>query len=132
MSMGSDEMPAKPKRELKMWLAVRQDITMSTGKFGAQAGHAFGRLYRQVTLADPARLDAYLADDEPKVTVKVKNEAALARVHEEAKSAGIPVELIRDAGRSELEPGTATVAAFGPAFREDLPAYLARLQVLKD
>lgn len=127
--------------ELKMWLVVRGDIqigfepppqglAMSLGKYGAQVGHAFGRLYTQSMVEKPDMHAAYLEANEPKITVKVKNEAALVRVEEEARALGIPCQLIRDAGRSELPPNTATVCAFGPARREEIGGYLKRLQLL--
>jgi PTH2 family peptidyl-tRNA hydrolase len=129
--------------ELKMWLVVRGDIqigfdptpvglAMSLGKYGAQVGHAFGRLYTQSITEKPEVHRAYLETNEPKVTVKVKNEAALIRVEEEARALGIPCQLIRDAGRSELPPNTATVCAFGPARREEIGGYLKRLQLLTE
>lgn len=43
----------------------------------------------------------------------------------------IPYYTVTDAGRSEVEPGTKTVCLFGPAYREELPPFLKRLQVLK-
>ncbi|RYF04790.1 MAG: aminoacyl-tRNA hydrolase [Oxalobacteraceae bacterium] len=122
----------EPTQELKMWVAVREDITMSRGKFAAQVGHAFGRLYLSASRLVPNQFQVYLEHNEAKITVKVKDEAALLRVAAEAKAFGVPCELIRDAGRSELEPGTATVCAFGPALREKIGPYLKRLQVLKE
>lgn len=123
-----------PKSELKMWLAVRQDLNLSAGKMAGQSGHAFGRLYRQnMTVSNlevRGRFELYLLDNEPKIVTKVASEAALLRVEEEAKKAGIPCELIRDAGRTEIETNTPTVCAFGPARREELPAFLKRLQLL--
>lgn len=119
-------------QEFKMWLVIRTDLPLSQGKMGAQVGHAFGRLYMEAAKLRPGIFEAYLTDNEPKITVKVSDEAKLRRVEMEAKAAGIPCQLIRDAGRSEVAPNTPTVCAFGPAYRDDLPPYLRRLQVLRD
>jgi PTH2 family peptidyl-tRNA hydrolase len=119
-----------PPEEYKMWLAVRQDIILSPGKFGAQIGHAYGRLYLQAFSETRADFLKYLANNEPKISVKVTSEAQLLRVEDEANRAGIPCQLIRDAGRSEIAAGTATVCAFGPALRSTLPPFLKRLQTL--
>ncbi|RYD64973.1 MAG: aminoacyl-tRNA hydrolase [Verrucomicrobiaceae bacterium] len=118
--------------ELKMWLVIRTDLTLTQGKFGAQVGHAFGRLYLHAARTVPALLSTYLADNEPKITVRVSSEAEMLRVEQEAQGAGIPCQLIRDAGRSEIEAGTITVCAFGPALRSGLPSFLKRLQLLKE
>jgi PTH2 family peptidyl-tRNA hydrolase len=121
-----------PSLEYKMWLVIRTDLPLSQGKMGAQVGHAFGRLYMEASKFRPGQFEAYLADNEPKITVKVSDEAKLLRVYLEAKAAGIPCQLIRDAGRSEIAANTPTVCAFGPSYRDDLPPYLRRLQVLRD
>lgn len=113
-----------------MWLAVRQDLDLSPGKLAGQSGHAFGRLYLTAMSIDIHKFKTYLEHNEPKIVVKAANEAALLRVQEEATKAGIPCQLIRDAGRTELEPETATVCAFGPTTREDLPSFLRRLQLM--
>lgn len=118
--------------ELKMWLVVRRDIPMSRGKVLAQAGHAYGQLYRYLTLMQPGLMMAYLECNQPKVTVTARDEARLAQVARTCAAAGIPHILVCDAGRSELEPNTPTVVAFGPCLRDELPSVLARLQLMKD
>lgn len=119
-------------RELKMWLAVRQDINMSKGKLAAQAGHAYGDLYLAAALHIPEVFQTYRDHATPKITVKAKNAEAIQRIVVECASANICCETVRDAGRSELEPGTVTVAAFGPAYYDELPKFLQRLQVMRD
>lgn len=123
---------APTRRELKMWLAVRTDIQMSKGKIAAQAMHASGWLHLIVANDKPALMRTYLDDHTPKIAVRVDSAAALDRVAEEAQAAGIPCYTVADAGRSEVEPGTRTVCIFGPAYRDELPAFLKRLRKLED
>lgn len=120
------------KSELKMWLVVRTDLGMSPGKLAVQAMHAAATLHLELADFDPERLTAYLKEATPKICVKVSSLAELNRVAEEARKAVIPYCTIRDAGRSEVDPGTKTVCLFGPAYREELPPFLKRLQVLKE
>lgn len=115
-----------------MWLAVRSDLALSHGKLATQAGHAFQHLTIVALERIPAVMAAYLAAATPKITVRADNEAALRRIEAEAMRAGVPAYLVCDAGRTEIEPGTPTVVAFGPAYREDLPPYLKRLRLLSD
>ena len=102
--------PVEPKvRELKMWLAVRTELPVSVGKLLGQAMHAAGWLHLRVATERPALLQEYLKDATPKIVVSVSSLAALERVEREAEAAGIPHQSVRDAGRSEIEPGTKTV-----------------------
>lgn len=116
--------------ELKMWIVVRSDLDMSTGKACAQAGHAVGRLHLIANDRDPEKFSAYISDAAAKITVRADSEHMLLRVEREAVAANLPACLVRDAGRSELPPGTATACAFGPAYHEELPSFLRRLRVL--
>jgi PTH2 family peptidyl-tRNA hydrolase len=122
----------KSSKELKMWLAIRTDITMSTGKLAAQAGHGYSWLTVAALTSAPELMAQYLAAATPKISVKAKNEKMLRRVKAEADAAGIPAYLVVDAGRTELNGPTATVCAFGPSRREDLPKFLQGLQLLVD
>ena len=118
-------------RELKMWLAVRCDLDLSGGKLATQAGHAYQWLTIYAMQKAPEMLRDYLHMASPKIAVRVDSERELQRVQSEAEKADIPFYTVHDAGRTELEPGTATVVAFGPAYRDDLPPFLKRLQLLK-
>jgi PTH2 family peptidyl-tRNA hydrolase len=118
-------------RELKMWLAVRCDLDLSAGKLATQAGHAYQWLHDPRDAEKPwctAGLPRY---GSPKIAVRVDSERELQRVQSEAEKAGIPYYTVNDAGRTELEPGTTTVVAFGPAYRDELPPFLRRSQLLK-
>lgn len=132
MSDQDDNRLKEKAEEHKMWLGVRVDLPLSRGKGLIQSGHCFGRLYLHASIAYPALMDQYLADNEPKISVKVKSEEILHRIAEECAKAGIPHQLVRDAGRSEIPPNTPTFCAFGPWKRSELPKYLGKLQKLKD
>lgn len=126
------ERAAREANEHKMWLAVRVDLPLSIGKALIHSGHCFGRLYLSASQLVPERMDAYLSDNEPKIGVKAKNEGVLHRIADECERAGIPHQLVRDAGRSEVPAGTPIYCAFGPWKRAELPKFLHKLQKLKD
>lgn len=123
-----DPLSLGEREELKMWLAVRTDLSMSPGKLAIQSGHAFGALY--CLEFGSAKMTEYLNSATPKIAVRVKSESELNRVLDVAHAVGISAYRVVDAGRSELEPGTPTVVAFGPARRSELPSFLRRLQLL--
>lgn len=51
----------------------------------------------------------------PQIALKVDSEAAMDAIYAAARAAGIPACIVEDAGRTEVEPGTRTVCALGPA-----------------
>lgn len=114
-----------------MWLAIRTDLGMSPGKIAVQAAHAASHLQMKAQYKSYALLMDYLRGPTTKVAVRVDSELALRRVASEAEAAGVLWYVVRDAGRSEVAPGSLTVCAFGPAYRAYLPAYLKRLQLFE-
>lgn len=121
---------AAEPRELKMWLAIRTDLTLSKGKLAVQAMHAAGWLHILAFNDFPELMQEYMGQATPKICVKAKNLHALERIEREAVAAGIPCYTVADAGRSEVAPGTKTVCMFGPAYRDELPKYLRELNML--
>jgi PTH2 family peptidyl-tRNA hydrolase len=99
----------------KQVIAMRSDLKMGKGKIAAQAGHA------AVSAAEKARKHCqmwwkpWLDEGQCKIAVKVKSEEELFMLEEEAKEAGLPYALISDRGLTQLEPGTITCLAIGPA-----------------
>lgn len=116
--------------EFKVWLAVRTDLGMSPGKMAVQAAHAAVGLMLDVERKYAGLMTAYENSAMPKIAVRAKTQADLNAVEVEARAFGIPYYVVRDAGRSEIEPGTKTVVAFGPALRSQHPSGLKRLQLL--
>ena len=51
---------------------------------------------------------------------------------EKADSLNVPYYLVRDAGRTEVEPGTMTVGAFGPGKVSEIDKITGNLELLKD
>ena len=62
----------------------------------------------------PSILEQWEDSGQPKITLKVESEAELTELVIKARKAGLPAQAIRDAGRTQLIPGTKTVAAIGP------------------
>ena len=113
---------------VKLALVVRADIGMGRGKIAAQVAHAAVA----AVLANGSSRDfaAWLAEGQPKVVLKVASAEQLAEVVRGAVAAGLPVELIRDAGRTQVEPGTVTCCAVGPADSGRVDALTGALSLL--
>lgn len=99
----------------KMVLLIRTDLAMSKGKAAAQSAHAAIAAYQAAARRQPQVLEAWLEDGQAKVTLKVESESEMKDLVRKARDAGVIAETIRDAGRTQLIPGTMTVAAVGPA-----------------
>jgi Uncharacterized conserved protein len=118
--------------ETKVWLVVRKDLAIPGPKLAVQSGHAFFRLALLASRTDPRGVEEYVARSEPKIVVGVDGLAGLRRCLEECQAAGLPCVLVEDEGRTVFPEPTVTVMAVGPCRREQLPKYVARLQMLKE
>jgi PTH2 family peptidyl-tRNA hydrolase len=113
---------------MKMTVVVRADLDMGRGKIAAQAAHAAVA----VVLANLGTDDlaGWLREGQPKVVLKVTSDGQLREVIRQAQAAGLPVEPVNDAGRTQVSPGTLTCCAVGPAEGERIDAITAGLPLL--
>lgn len=94
-----------------------------TGKIAAQCSHATLACYK--TLSRAAQRDAtspaarllqrWERRGQAKIAVQVKSEAELKDIVAKARALGITSEIIQDAGRTQIDPGSLTVVGVGPA-----------------
>ncbi len=96
---------------MKQVIAARTDIGMGRGKLAAQVAHAALSAYEDT---DRRTRTAWKGSGQKKVVVKAQGESALFELAEKARVEGLPHAIIRDAGHTQLEPGTATTIAVGP------------------
>jgi len=118
----------------KMIICVRQDLGMGTGKIAAQVGHAVLGAYKNIIEGQNMkhRQDLYNWEEcgQAKIVVKVKSKEELLKVEEDARNAGLNTCLIQDAGRTQIEPGSFTVVAIGPATSAELDKITGHLKLL--
>src|SRR5262252_7849044 len=98
---------------VKMVLVVRTDLGMGRGKIAAQVAHA-AVAAALAQLGDPG-FARWLEEGQPKVVLRVPTGADLEQVTWQAAAAGLAVQVVHDAGRTQLAPGTPTCCAIGPA-----------------
>lgn len=119
-------------QELKMWLVCRTDIDMPRPKAMGQAGHGFSLCLVAAMNKNPNLVHEYNTNSCPKIVIGAKNIAALERAHRECVDAGLFVSpIIIDAARTHFTEPTATVFAVGPCYRNELPTFVQRAQLLK-
>lgn len=96
---------------MKQAIVARTDLGMGTGKLAAQVAHASLSAYED---ADDRTRKAWKGEGQKKVVLKGSGEDELFELADKAEREGLPNAVIRDAGHTQLEPGTATTVAIGP------------------
>ncbi|WP_207588474.1 peptidyl-tRNA hydrolase Pth2 [Halomontanus rarus] len=96
---------------MKQAIVARTDIGMGKGKLAAQVAHASLSAYEK---ADDRTRSKWKGGGQKKVVLKASSERDLYELSEIADREGIPNAIIRDAGHTQLEPGTVTALAVGP------------------
>ncbi len=113
---------------MKLVLVARSDLGMGKGKLAAQAAHA--AVAAALTTQGTPDFAAWIEEGQPKVVLKVTGEDELIRVCAEATAADLPVEIIQDAGRTQVEAGTVTCCAIGPAAIDRIDPVAGALSLL--
>ncbi|XP_062537949.1 probable peptidyl-tRNA hydrolase 2 [Armigeres subalbatus] len=116
--------------EYKMILVVRNDLKMGKGKIAAQCGHAAVGAYEGALKKTPSVLRKWQRTGQAKIAVKVENEQQLMEVYRTVKANNINCCLIRDAGRTQIEPNSKTVLAIGPAPNQVIDTITGHLKLL--
>ncbi|PSQ19408.1 aminoacyl-tRNA hydrolase [Halobacteriales archaeon QS_8_69_26] len=102
---------------MKQAIAARTDLGMGTGKLAAQVAHASLMAYED---ADDRTRRAWKGEGQKKVVLKVDGESQLFELAERAERASLPNAVVRDAGHTQLDPGTVTTLAVGPADEDEV------------
>jgi peptidyl-tRNA hydrolase len=112
----------------KLALLVRTDLGMGRGKIAAQAAHAAVEAVLRSYCG--AEFAGWLRDGQPKVVLRVGSEEELSEVCAAAEAAGLPVAVIRDAGRTQVQAGAVTCCAIGPAAEDRIDQVTGGLSLL--
>ncbi len=115
--------------EFKQAIIIRNDLKMGKGKIAAQASHASVEAMEKTKTKFPEWVEEWKQTGTQKVVLKVNSEKELLELFESAKKE-IPSALIRDAGRTQIEPGTKTCIGLGPAPENLIDKYTKELKLL--
>jgi PTH2 family peptidyl-tRNA hydrolase len=112
---------------MKQAIVVRADLGMGEGKLAAQVAHASLMAYED---ADDRTRSAWKGTGQKKIVLRADGESRLFELADRADAAGLPHAVVRDAGHTQLDPGTVTALAVGPGADDrvdrvtgDLPLY---------
>lgn len=141
------------ENKAKMVIVVRKDLNMRKGKIAAQASHAaIGAVLQELfttEIRDPNDYEAcsegwevkvpaivsscgkeWLTGEFTKICVSVDSESELLEVYNKAKTAGLNVCLITDAGHTEFHGNpTLTCLAIGPCYSQDVDPITKNLKL---
>ena len=96
---------------MKQAIVARTDIGMGDGKLAAQVAHASLKAYEK---AHTKTQREWKDEGQKKVVVTASSESELHELADQARREGLPHAVVRDAGHTQLEPGTVTALAVGP------------------
>ena len=116
--------------ELTMVLVTRADLKLSKGKLAAQCGRAVMECTVRAKKAIPRNLDRYRREGARKIVCKAEDDVALKSILGQAKSADLVCYLVKDAGHTEIPPGTITVVGIGPGPRSEIDKITGNLQLV--
>jgi peptidyl-tRNA hydrolase, PTH2 family len=133
------EIRAEQGDPIIQYYIVRTDVPMSIGKAGAQIAHA-AQMFVFGYLNMKSRCDVQPQGGKPLVLTQITEEwmngsfrkvflGGKKKDFEKIKNT-LDVFLVRDAGLTEVEPGTETVLVTWPMRKNQQPKLLARLRVL--
>lgn len=78
----------------------------------------------------PEMLQRWDLTGQPKVVVKVNSEEEMLQIYQKAKRLGLVTSMVRDAGRTQVVPGTRTVVCIGPGFKDTVDQCTSHLKLL--
>ncbi|WP_457591087.1 peptidyl-tRNA hydrolase Pth2 [Geoglobus sp.] len=114
--------------EYKQVIVVRDDLKLSRGKLAVQVAHAAISGYE---VADRLAREKWKMEGQKKIVLRVSNLEELMKVFEQARKSGLPTAYVRDAGLTEIPPGTITAVVIGPERSEKIDRITGSLPLLK-
>ncbi len=101
--------------ELKQVIIVRKDLKMGSGKVAAQVAHAAILSSEKARNKNIEWFNGWFNLGQPKIILKVNSLEELERINKLGQFNNLPTAIVRDAGLTQLEAGTATCVGIGPA-----------------
>lgn len=116
--------------EVKQVIVARTDLGMGKGKLAAQAAHASLAGVEESMRGHKDWYDEWDGQGQATVVVKVAGEEELMELMKRAKTMGLPSAIVRDRGLTQVEPGTVTCLAIGPAPASEIDKITGQLKLL--
>jgi peptidyl-tRNA hydrolase, PTH2 family len=115
---------------MKQTIVVRADLGMGKGKVAAQVAHASLGAAEEARLRRPSWYHDWKEGGQAKVVLRVSSEAELKELMMKGRRAGLPTSLVEDKGLTQVDPGTVTCLAIGPAPDQEVDMITGKLKLL--
>jgi len=116
--------------DVKQVIVVRTDLKMGKGKLATQVAHAAVESFVRVLNEKPEIARKWLSQGQKKVVLKVSTLNELLEIYKKALREGLIAVIIRDAGLTQLEPGTITCVGIGPDYSSKIDTVTGKLKLL--
>jgi len=111
----------------KQVIVVRKDLKMGKGKLASQVAHASLLAYKNSGLIKRIKWER---EGAKKVVLEVGSLEELQYIYRKAKKLKLAVSIVRDAGKTQLRPGTITCICIGPEKEEKIDKITKHLKLL--
>ena len=115
--------------EYKQAIILRTDLGMDKGKLVSQGSHASIASAYKTLQKNPEIFREWIGSMK-KIVLKVNSEKELLDLKVKAAKAGLVVELIKDAGRTQITPGSITALGIGPDNDDKVDTIIKELKLL--
>jgi PTH2 family peptidyl-tRNA hydrolase len=121
---------AREKQDIKQVIIIRKDLKMGTGKIAAQACHASLMSYMEAEKKYKDIVESWLSEGGTKVVVKVNTPEEFDDMKKKLRASGLPFKVVKDAGQTQVLPGTETAIGIGPYYTSDIDKVTSKLSLL--
>ena len=116
--------------EYKQVILIRTDLKMSTGKKCAQSCHASVSASDIVRIQNKGNWKSWKNTGQKKVILKLSTLEQLAEMVKKLNANKIPYFIVKDAGLTQLPPGTTTADGIGPDISKEIDKITGDLKLL--
>lgn len=113
-----------------MVIVVDRNVKMTPGKTAAQVAHAAVTCALAAEKYDKRAFAAWMAEGQQKVVLKANGSKELFRLKVHAEDIGMCTALVKDAGHTQIDPGTLTCLGIGPGLESNLDKVTGDLKLL--
>lgn len=111
----------------KQVIIIRKDLKMGLGKIVSHGSHASLGSFEK---ADLEIREKWKDEGAKKIVLKVKDVKELNELYKKVKKSKLPHFLVRDAGLTQLKPGTITCLGVGPEEEKKIDKITGKLKLL--
>lgn len=120
----------KRSGDVKQVIILRKDFGMKPGKLVAQGAHASLMSFMYVDKKYPDIANEWISRGETKIVLKVNTALEFDEMKSALKKSDIPYSVVRDAGQTQVPPGSETAIGIGPYYSDEIDKITKKLKLL--